>query len=93
MSNVSVDKHKLDVLATAISNKSGVPLTLTLTEMVEAVDGIQTGGGGGQPSLQTKTVTYTPTTSQQTATITADTGYDGLEEVDVTVNAVPIMSQ
>ena len=41
MSNVFVDKHKLDVLATAISNKSGVPLTLTLTEMVDAVDNIQ----------------------------------------------------
>lgn len=46
MSNVAVEKHKLDVLATAISNKSGVPLTLTLTEMVDAVDSIQTGGSG-----------------------------------------------
>lgn len=44
--------------------------------------------GGGQPTLQTKTATYTPTESQQTATITADTGYDGLSEVDITVNAV-----
>ena len=40
------------------------------------------------PSLQTKTKTYTPTTSQQTETITADSGYDGLEEVDITVNAI-----
>lgn len=44
--------------------------------------------GGGQPTLQTKTATYTPTESQQTAAITADTGYDGLSEVDITVNAV-----
>lgn len=44
---------------------------------------------GGTPTLQTKTKTYTPTTSQQTETITADSGYDGLEEVDVTVLAVP----
>ena len=88
MSNVAVEKHTLDVLATAISNKSGVPVTMTLTEMVDAVDNIQT-GGGGQPSLQTKSATYTPTTSQQTATITADSGYDGLEEVNVTVNAIP----
>lgn len=42
------------------------------------------------PTLQTKTKTYTPTTSQQTETITADNGYDGLEEVDITVNAVPM---
>ena len=40
------------------------------------------------PQMQTKTATYTPTESQQTATITADSGYDGLSEVDVTVNAI-----
>ena len=40
------------------------------------------------PTLQSKTKTYTPTTSQQTETITADSGYDGLEEVDITVNAI-----
>ena len=45
--------------------------------------------GGGAPTLQTKTATYTPTTSQQTDTITADVGYDGLGEVDITVNAMP----
>lgn len=87
MSNVSVEKLKLDVLATAISNKSGVPATMTLGEMVDAVDNIQT-----EPLLQTKTATYTPTTSQQTEAITADSGYDGLEEVDITVNAVPLLT-
>lgn len=40
------------------------------------------------PSLQTKTKTYTPTNSQQTETVTADSGYDGLAEVDITVNAM-----
>lgn len=40
------------------------------------------------PSLQSKTATYTPTESTQTATISADSGYDGLSSVDVTVNAV-----
>lgn len=40
------------------------------------------------PTLQTKSVTYTPTTSQQTDQVTADNGYDGLQEVDVTINAV-----
>lgn len=43
MSNVLVEKNKLDILANAISNKSGEPLTLTLDEMVEAVDGIDQG--------------------------------------------------
>lgn len=41
------------------------------------------------PVLQSKTKTYTPTTSQQTESITADNGYDALSAVDVTVNAMP----
>lgn len=32
MSKVSVTKDKLDILANAIANKSGEPLTLTLDE-------------------------------------------------------------
>lgn len=40
------------------------------------------------PSLQTKTATYTPTESQQTDTITADSEYDGLDEVNVSVAAI-----
>lgn len=88
MSKVIVDKQKIDLLANAISAKSGEPLTMTLDEMVEAVDGIEE--GAAEPVLQTKSVTYTPTTSQQTDTVTASSGYDGLEEVDVTVNAVPM---
>lgn len=45
--------------------------------------------GGGTPTLQTKSKTYTPTTSQQTENVTADSGYDGLEAVNITVNAMP----
>ena len=43
----------------------------------------------GQPTLQTKTKTYTPTESAQTESVTADSGYDGLDAVNVTVNAMP----
>lgn len=43
----------------------------------------------GSPTLQTKSKTYTPSTSQQTEAISADSGYDGLQTVNVTVNAMP----
>lgn len=39
--------------------------------------------------MQTKSKTYTPTTSQQTESVTADDGYDGLDAVNITVNAMP----
>ena len=90
MSNVYVDKTKIDILANAIAAKSGESVTMTLDEMVSAVDGIQT--GGGTPTLETVTKTYTPSTSAVTDTITPSAGYDGIEEVDVTVSAIPISS-
>lgn len=59
---------------------------------VPGVNMPRTGGGTAvfteQGSLQTKTKTYTPTESQQTDAVRADNGYAGLEEVDVTVNAI-----
>ena len=83
MSKVSVTKVKLDYLANCISSKSGESVPLTLDEMADAVLGIQT-----TPTLETVTKSYTPTESQQTETITASSGYDGIEEVDVTVGAI-----
>ena len=86
MSKVSITRSLLDDLAMSISAKSGEPVPLTLTEMKDAVDSIQT---GGSPTLQTKTKTYTPTASQQTESVSADSGYDGLDSVSITVNAMP----
>ena len=83
MSKVSITRSKLDNLANTVSAKSGVPVPLTIDEMATAVSNIPTGG-----NLETKTKTYTPTETQQTETITASSGYDGIEEVDVTVNAI-----
>ena len=45
----------------------------------------------GQPTLQTKTKTYTPTTSQQTESVTADSGYDGIDTVNITVNSSTLL--
>lgn len=71
MSKVSVTKDKLDILANAIANKSGEPLTLTLDEMVEAVDGIDTSGGGITPSgnIDITQAGVTDVTNYATATV------------------------
>lgn len=43
---------------------------------------------GGQPNLQTKSKTYTPTETAQSEAVEADNGYDGLERVNVSVGAI-----
>ena len=71
MTKVVVDKNKIDLLANAISNKSGESLTMTLDEMVEAVDGIQTGGGGITPTgnIDITQAGVTDVTNYATATV------------------------
>lgn len=63
---------------------------LLLNETATGADGQQVVGAyvPASPTLQTKSVSYTPTESAQSATVTADQGYDGLEEVNISVGAI-----
>ena len=87
MADVSISYKGNEI---ASMNATGVKTLLTGSTFCEGdITVAYTKPAAPTPTLQTKSATYTPTTSQQTASITADAGYDGLDEVNVTVNAMP----
>lgn len=86
MANYIATDSELTAVANKIRSKTGGTASLEWPDGF--VSGINSISGGGSPTLETVTKTYTPGTSQQTDTITPGTGYDGIGEVDVTVGAI-----
>ena len=85
------------------STKTGTAVSVSASELVSGAKSISSNGtnidvtnyatvnvsvDAPTPVLQSKSTSYTPTESVQTGSITADNGYDGLSQVDVTINAV-----
>ena len=80
-----------EITALDISDTTATASDVATGKYFYTANGTKTAGAaipGGTPTLETITKTYTPTESQQTETITPGSGYDGIGEVDVTVNAV-----
>ncbi len=83
--------------------KSGTAVSVSASELVSGTKSITANGTGidvteyaavdvavpsGSPTLQTKTKSYTPTESQQTEAVSYDSGYDGIDTVNITVGAI-----
>jgi len=81
MSNVLIDRQKIDILANAISDKSGVPVTMTLAEMVEAVDSIETSGVTPTGNIDITSVGVTDVTNYATATVPEGEIYVGIGDI------------
>lgn len=82
--------------------KTGTAVTVSASELVSGTLNITTNGtkdvtnyasvsvnvSGGGVTLQSKSVSFTPTESAQSSAVTPDTGYDGLSEVNISVAAI-----
>lgn len=71
-----------------IATVSNATKTLTTEGKYLEADIILTDSSQGAPTLQTKSESYTPSETAQSATITADTGYDGLDSVGISISAI-----
>ena len=83
MSKVLCEKSDLVAIADSIRSKTGSTDGMKVAEIPQKIEAIET---GSNINIQaSKSITYT---SNGTATITPDEGYDGLSSVDVTVDVV-----
>lgn len=77
--------YKSNTIATVDNN------TKTLTTQGKYLEAniILTDVSRGAPTLQSKLVSITPSTTAQSQTVTYDSGYDGLDGVTISVSAMP----
>lgn len=77
--------YKGNTIATVDNNTK----TLETEGKYLEADVVLTDVSSGTPTLQTKSLSITPSTSAQSQTVAPDVGYDGLDEVAVNVSAMP----
>ena len=87
MSKVSITRSLLDDLAMSISTKSGEPVPMTLTEMKDAVDSIQTGGGGSVTQDQDGYIVLPPTGGGSPSATQHTIYFEFTDSTDATINA------
>lgn len=71
-----------------IATVSNTTKTLTTQGKYLEADIILTDVSSSAPTLQSKSVSITPSETAQSQTVTPDSGYDGLDEVSVSVGAI-----
>lgn len=87
MSKVSITRSLLDDLAMSISAKSGEAVPMTLTEMKDAVDSIQTGGGGSVTQDQEGYIVLPSTGGGGGGATQHVIHFEFTDETDATINA------
>ena len=93
---VAADDFGRTLLRYLEPQKTLVPKTITvngtydpwITDHASGYSQVTVNVPSSAPTLQTKTKSYTPSETAQTETVTAESGYDGLSSVEVSIGAI-----